>query len=94
MIGPKEGCKILGGSLHSDHLSMLRSIWLEPRVQRTLIYVMNATYIKEEVVENQIKLIWTKNRQLPFYGKLRKCVKFYKELCIRKDKEHKVEEAI
>lgn len=94
MIGPKEGYKILGGSLHWDHLSVLRSIWLEPRVQRTLTYVMNATYFKEEVVQNQIKLIWTNNRQLSFYGKLRKCVKFYKELCIRKDKEHKVEEAM
>lgn len=87
-----EDYKILGDSNFSDHLPVRRRIWLELETRRSSIYVMNVSYLKDETVQRKIKHIWASNTQLPFYGKIKKCVRFYKEFCVQKAKENRAEE--
>lgn len=50
---------------------------------------MNSAFLKEADVKAKIHEIWTKQASLPFYGKLRRCIKFYKEYCIAMAKARK-----
>lgn len=84
--------KILGDSAHSDHLPIWRQVWLVEEPKRNTPYVMSNMYLGDPTTQSKIKEIWQENESLPFFGKIRKCVKFYKELCIRKAKEGREEE--
>ena len=53
---------------------------------------MNASYLKEADVQNLIRRTWAGSGRLPFFGRIRRCVKKYKEYCIRRAKEGKIEE--
>ena len=52
---------------------------------------MSANYLKKEKIKVKIGLIWDSNPRLSLIGKLKKCLKFYKEFCVRKLKECKLE---
>ena len=43
---------------------------------------MSACYLNETTVIQQIGDIWRSLSQLPFFGKLCRCVKFYKSYCV------------
>lgn len=53
---------------------------------------MNSTYLRDPIVQAKIHTLWMEKPSLSFFGKLKKCVKFYERFCIRKAEEHKQEE--
>ena len=71
---------------------MWRRLWLEPETKRRSTFVMNASFLTEVVVQENIKKIWEANSNLAFFGKIQRCVKFYKSFCKRKAQERKKEE--
>lgn len=84
--------RIFGDSAHSDHLPIWRLLWIEEESKRQSPYVMSSLFLSDPIVQSKIKEIWHENPTLPFFGKIRKCVKFFKEFCIRKAAERRVEE--
>lgn len=76
--------KILGDSAHLDHISIWRQVWLVPETSRKTAYVMSNFYLKDPIVHSKIEEICNKSSSLPFFEKLRKCVKFYKGYCLKK----------
>ena len=84
--------RILGDCVHSDHLPVWRRLWLVPETKRKSSYVINASYLSEEKVQVNIRRIWEANSNLAFYGKIRRCVKYYKSFCIKRAQELKREE--
>ena len=53
---------------------------------------MNASYLNLPEVQSGIRRAWSHASQLPFYGKLRRCVKFYKDFCLQKAANSKAQE--
>ena len=86
--------RIIEDCAHSDHLPMWRRLWLEPETKRRSTLVMNASFLTEAVVQENIRKIWEASCNLAFFGKIRRCVKFYKSFCIKKAQERKVEENV
>ena len=84
--------RILGNCAHSDHLPVLRRLWLEPEKKRRSTFVMNASLLTEAKVQENLKRIWENNSSLAFFGKVRRCVKFYKSFCVKRAQEMKREE--
>ena len=84
--------RIFGDCVHSDHLPVWRRLWLEPESKRKSTFVMNARYLAEVQVQDNFKKIWEANRNLAFFGKVRRCVKFYKTFCKKWAEELKREE--
>lgn len=84
--------KILGGSSHSDHHPVWRHLWFEEETKRRSHYVRSNLYLKEFDVQTKIRKIWYENASLGFFGKLRKCVKFYKMYYINKAAKGRQEE--
>ena len=84
--------RILGDCVHSDHLPVWRRIWLASETKRRSTFVMNACYLTEDKVQVSLKKIREANRNLPFFGKVRRCVKYYKTFCIKRAEERKREE--
>jgi hypothetical protein len=78
-----ENYKIMEDSIHSDHLPIWRMIWLEDEVKRKSPYIMYAVYFLETELKENIRRLWISQSTLPFFGKLQKCVKYYKMYCIR-----------
>lgn len=74
--------RILWDCSHADHLPVLRQVFLAEVAKRQSPSIMNAIYIQEKEVQEDIQQIWGRGARLPFYGKLCKCVKFYCEYCI------------
>jgi hypothetical protein len=74
--------EIMVDSNHLDHLPVRREIPLEPEACRKSSYKMNACYLQETAVIQCIGDIWRSHNQLHFFGKLRRCVKFYKSFCV------------
>ena len=81
--------RILGDCVHSDHLPVWRKLWLVPETKRKSSYVMNASYLSEEKVQENIRRIWEAKSNLAFFGKIRRCVKYYKCFCIKRAQELK-----
>jgi hypothetical protein len=54
---------------------------------------MSSFYLKNAEVKAQFERIWSSNPGLNFFGKLGRCIKFYKEFCIRKAKERRLIES-
>ena len=84
--------RILGDYLHSDHLPVWRRLWLVPESKKKSTFLMNASYLTEKKVQENIKRIWETNGNLAFFGKVRRCVKFYKSFCITRAQELRREE--
>ena len=84
--------RIIGDCAYSDHLPVWRRLWLEPETKRRSTFVMNASFLTEEMVQENIKKIREANSNLTFFGKIRRCVKFYKSYCIKNVQERKKEE--
>jgi hypothetical protein len=82
--------EIRGDSVHSDHLAVWCKLGLLPEPKRCSAYKMSTFYLKEEAVRKGIERIWRSTPNLEFFGRLRRCVKFYREFCIRKAKERRV----
>jgi hypothetical protein len=53
---------------------------------------MNAQFLGEQEVQENIRRLWAAHSALPFFGRLRRCVKFYRMYCLRKAAERKQEE--
>ena len=79
--------RILGDGVHSDHFPVWCRLWLVPESKRKSTFVMNASYLTKEKVQENIKRIWEANSNLAFFGKVRRCVKFYKSFCITRAQE-------
>ena len=84
--------RILGDCIHSDHLPVWRKLWLESETKRRSTFVMNASYLSEDKVQENIKRIWEVKSNLAFFGKIRRCVKFYKTFCVKRAQDLKREE--
>ena len=84
--------RILGDCVHSDHLPVWCKLRLVPETKRRSTYVMNASYLTEEKVQENIKSIWEVNSNLAFFRKIRRCIKYYKSFCIKRSQELKREE--
>jgi hypothetical protein len=50
---------------------------------------MSMLHLKDPIVHNKIHDLWASLHRLPFFGQLRRCVKFYKESSILKAREWK-----
>ena len=53
---------------------------------------MNASFLTEAKVQENIKRIWEANSNLAFFGKIRRCVKFYKSFYVKRAQDRKREE--
>ena len=84
--------RILGDCVHSNHLPVWRKLWLELETKRKSTLVMNASYLTEDKVQENIKRISEVNSNLTFFGKIRRCVKFYKAFCVKRAQELKRED--
>lgn len=80
---------ILGDCVYSDHLFVWRRIQLTHEQSRPSKYVMNTRFLTVRKIQLQIERIWGVHSNLPFYGKVRGCIKYYKSFCIRKASERK-----
>ena len=87
-----EEYHILGNSTHSDHLPVWCKIALQPEPKRKSYYKMSAFFLKDPVVKVNFTQIWGAQPQLGFFGKIRKCLKFYRQFCIRKAQERRFRE--
>jgi hypothetical protein len=83
---------ILGDSSLSDHLPVRRKLVLEEARDRRSPYVMNARYLKEPEVQAMIRKEWSSRPNLPFFGKIRRCIRRYKRYCINKAVESRCKE--
>lgn len=84
--------KILGDSSFSDHHPVSFLINLSNSPPGGSSWKANAGYLQE--VKDPIKALWKASLpQMPFLTKLRKVVKFYKQLYIAKANEARIEEA-
>ena len=88
----RESYCIFGDCSHLDHLPVWRQVWLEADGVRVSPYVMNASFLKEQEVQANVCRIWAKHTQLPFFGKLQRCVKYYREFCMARAKAKRQEE--
>jgi hypothetical protein len=69
---------IMANSAFLDHSPMYRSVKLEVEAQQKSPYVMNACYLKHEAVKERTRKEWASHPILPFFGKLRRCIRDYK----------------
>lgn len=53
---------------------------------------MSNLYLQDKEVQTKIKRLWNENPNLAFFGKMRKCIRFYKEFCVKKAVEDRQEE--
>jgi hypothetical protein len=92
-VTPVAEYYIKGDSVHSDHLAVWCKILLAPEPRKPSAYIMSSFYLKNAEVKAQFERIWSSNPGLNFFGKLRRCIKFYKEFYIRKAKERRLIES-
>jgi hypothetical protein len=89
---PVEEYLIKGDSVHSDHLAVWCKLTLLPEPKRLSAYKMSTLYLKDKEVRRQVENIWRANPNLQYFGRLRKCIKFYKEYCIQKARDRRCTE--
>jgi hypothetical protein len=80
---------ILVDSSLSDHMPVRRKVLLEAEVKRNSPYVMNATFLRDKEAKLQE---WKANPSLPFFGKVRRCIRIYKQHCINQATEKRRQE--
>jgi exonuclease III len=71
--------KIRGDNSFSNHLAVFRQVWLTRETKWQSPYVMNARHLKDPVVIDKIKHIWVAHSRLPFFSKVRRVVRFYRQ---------------
>jgi hypothetical protein len=69
---------ILGNSTHSDHLPVWCKLVLQPEPKRKSSYKMNSFFLKDPVVKENFTKIWATQPHLGFFGKVHRCLKFYR----------------
>jgi hypothetical protein len=84
--------KIRGDNSFSNHLAVFRQVWLTRETKWQSPYVMNARHLKDPVVIDKIKHIWVAHSRLPFFSKVRRVVRFYRQFCIQKSNDRRMEE--
>lgn len=72
---------LIGDSIHSDHHPVWYSLQLKHEASRRSHFCMNARFLDDLVVRQAFEQIWFSHPTLGFFGKLRRCVKFYKTFC-------------
>ena len=64
---------------------------LGEQTQKKTRWLMNVKYLKE--IEKDIKDIWEEfSSEAPFFAKIRKVIRFYRQYCLHKTKESKKKE--
>jgi hypothetical protein len=91
-IQPVEEYFIIGKSNHSDHLPIWCKLALQPEPKLKLVYKMKSYFLKDKEVKDSFTRIWTSHFNLGFFGKVRRCVKFYRQYCIGKAQERRFNE--
>jgi exonuclease III len=91
-VVPVEEYYIIGNSNHSDHLPVWCKIALQPEPKRKSSYKMNSFFLKDPVVKDYFTKIWAAQPHLGFFGKIRRCLKFYRQFCIQKAQERRLKE--
>lgn len=84
--------RIFGDTSFSDHLPVWREVHLTTFKANPSRYILNSYFLKDEAVKENIKNIWAINFHLPFFGKIRRVIKFYKEFCLKKARDRRMEE--
>lgn len=85
---------ILGDSTHYDHLPVRCGIELKSQEKRPSPWKMNASYLDDPHVIAAFTRIWSSNPLLGFFGKTRKCTRFYRQFCKQKAARHREKEAL
>jgi hypothetical protein len=83
---------ILSDSSLSHHLPVRRRLVLEEEGTRRTPYVMNSRFLKEQDMQEMISREWHSRPTLPFFGKVRRCIRRYKRYCIDKAVESRRKE--
>jgi hypothetical protein len=84
---------IKGDSVHSDHLAVWCHLTLSAEPPRKSSYKMNVHFLKNEEVKHNLEMLWSTHADLNFYGRMRRCLKFYKEFCLQKVRERRLVES-
>jgi hypothetical protein len=88
-----QGYSILGTCSFSDHQSVLFHVRYREAKKLGGQYKMNCEFLQDQEIVNQLKSQWTScPRQLPFFGKMRRVIHWYKELSLRKAEERREKE--
>lgn len=77
---------------HSDHLPVWRSLELKKPVERPSMWKMNCRYLDDEKVKATFATIWSSHPTLGFFGKTRRCVRFFKGYCKQQAKANREKE--
>lgn len=83
---------ILGDSNHSDHLPVRCSIELKAQTKRPSPWKMNSFYLDDPEVKDTITKIWSTHTTLGFFGKIRRCTRFYRSYCKQKARANRESE--
>lgn len=87
----KEYC-ILSECSHSDHLPVRYSLELKTHEQRPFSWKMNNFFLDDPVVRETFTKIWSSHPGLSFFGKIRRCIRFYKGFCKQQSRCSRAEE--
>lgn len=85
--------RIIGDSIHSDHHPVWCSLELKEELPQASLYRMNSRFLELPVVRQNFERIWASHPALGFFGKLRRCIKFYKMFCKEQAKRERQTEA-
>jgi hypothetical protein len=86
--------EILGTSCNSDHKPVLFKIENRNIRTRGARYKMNGHYLSDPVVVEHLHTLWRSYpRHLSFFAKMKRCLWWYKELCINKARERREAES-
>jgi hypothetical protein len=83
---------ILVDSSLSDHMPVRRKVLLEAEVKKNSPYMMNATFLHDKEVKSKLQREWKAHPSLPFFGKVRRYIRIYKQQCINQATEKRRQE--
>jgi hypothetical protein len=82
--------EILGTSCHSNHKPVLFRIETQLTRPRGARFKMNGSYLQDPTVVTQLKTRWSNYpNHLIFFSKIKRSIRWYKEMCIGKARERK-----
>lgn len=76
--------RICGDYAYSDRYPVWKQIELQTGERWASIYEMNVTYLQTVKVQGKIRQLWASHPNLAFFSNLRRCIRFYKQYCVRK----------
>lgn len=62
---------------HSDHHPDWQQVELQAHERRQSIYIMSGVYLRTTEVQEKVRRIWAMHPKLSFFGKMRRCMKYY-----------------